>query len=52
MGLVFQTNKRTGITYVYENEAYWDKDKKTIESPVRCLFFNYRRKQPTQPIPP
>jgi len=28
MGLVFQTNKRTGITYAYENEAYWDKDKK------------------------
>ena len=28
MGLVYQTNKQTGITYAYENEAYWDKGKK------------------------
>lgn len=27
MGKIYQTNKDTGITYVYENEAYWDKDK-------------------------
>ena len=27
MGLVYQTNKQTGITYAYENEAYWDKGK-------------------------
>jgi len=27
MGLVYQTNKQTGITYAYENEAYWDKNK-------------------------
>jgi hypothetical protein len=28
MGIVYHTNKTTGITYAYENEAYWDKDKK------------------------
>ena len=27
MPVVYQKNKKTGITYVYENEAYWDKDK-------------------------
>ena len=27
MGIIFQTNKKTGITYAYENEAYWDKEK-------------------------
>jgi hypothetical protein len=28
MGFVYQKNKQTGITYAYENEAYWDKEKK------------------------
>lgn len=27
MGLIYQTNKKTGVTYAYENEAYWDKEK-------------------------
>ena len=27
MGIVYQENKKTGITYVYKNEAYWDKEK-------------------------
>ena len=27
MGIVYHTNKKTGITYVYENEAYWSKEK-------------------------
>lgn len=27
MGIIYQKNKQTGITYVYENDAYWDKDK-------------------------
>ena len=27
MGIVYQKNKKTGITYVYKNEAYWDKEK-------------------------
>lgn len=28
MNIVYQTNKKTGITYAYENQAYWDKQKK------------------------
>ena len=27
MGLVRHKDKRTGITYVYESESYWDKEK-------------------------
>lgn len=27
MGVIYQTNKKTGITYAYQNEAYWDKEK-------------------------
>ena len=27
MSIVYQTNKQTGITYAYNNEAYWDKEK-------------------------
>ena len=28
MGIIYQTDKRVGITYAYENKAYWDKEKK------------------------
>lgn len=27
MSIIYQTNKKTGITYAYQNEAYWDKEK-------------------------
>ena len=27
MRIVYQINKKTGITYAYENEPYWDKEK-------------------------
>ncbi len=27
MGIVYQKNKKTGITYAYRNEPYWDKEK-------------------------
>ena len=27
MGIVKQLDKRTGITYVYESKAFWDKEK-------------------------
>jgi transposase len=27
MAIIFQANKVTGITYAYENKAYWDKEK-------------------------
>ena len=28
MGIIKQFDKRSGITYVYENQAYWDPEKK------------------------
>lgn len=27
MGVIYQTNKKTDITYAYENEAFWDQEK-------------------------
>ncbi len=27
MAIIHQLDKRTGITYVYESKAYWDKEK-------------------------
>lgn len=27
MGIIYQKNKKTGITYVYDNQPYWDKEK-------------------------
>ena len=32
MGIVYQKNQRSGITYAYENKAYWDKEKKVSRS--------------------
>ena len=32
MGIIYQTDKRVGITYAYENNAYWDKEKKQSRS--------------------
>lgn len=32
MGIIYQTDKRAGITYAYENKAYWDKEKKQSRS--------------------
>ena len=32
MSIVYQTDKRSGITYVYESKAYWDKEKKQSRS--------------------
>ena len=29
MAIIFQHDKRSGITYAYESHSYWDKDKKT-----------------------
>ena len=28
MGIIYQKDKRTGITYAYESTAVWDKEKK------------------------
>ena len=32
MGIIFQTDKRVGITYAYESTSYWDKEKKQPRS--------------------
>lgn len=32
MSIVKHTDKRTGVTYVYESESYWDKEKKQPRS--------------------
>ena len=32
MSLVRNTNKKTGVTYVYESESYWDKEKQQARS--------------------
>jgi len=29
MAIVYQHDKRSGITYAYESHSYWDKEKKT-----------------------
>nr|WP_246187714.1 hypothetical protein [Ornithinibacillus caprae] len=28
VGIIYQKNKKSGITYAYHNEPYWDKEKK------------------------
>jgi hypothetical protein len=37
MPIVHQENKRTGITYVYESEPYWDKEKQQSRSRRKCI---------------
>jgi hypothetical protein len=32
MAIIYQTDKRVGITYAYESTSYWDKDKKQPRS--------------------
>jgi len=29
MAIIYQYDKRSGITYAYESKSYWDKEKKT-----------------------
>lgn len=35
--IVYQTNKRTGITYAYESSSHWDKVKKQSRAKRRCI---------------
>jgi len=35
--IVYQTNKKTGITYAYESISYWDKDKKQSRARRTCI---------------
>lgn len=32
MGIVYQLDKRSGITYAYESRAWWDKEKRQSRS--------------------
>ena len=34
MGIIYQTDKRSGITYAYENQSFWDPElKRSCSSP-------------------
>jgi transposase len=35
--IVYQTNKKTGITYAYESTSYWDKEKQQSRAKRRCI---------------
>ena len=35
--IVYQTNKKTGITYAYESVSYWDKAKQQSRAKRRCI---------------
>ncbi|SFH00886.1 IS1634 family transposase [Sporolactobacillus nakayamae] len=37
MSLVHLKNKKNGITYVYESEGYWDKEKKQTRNRRKCI---------------
>lgn len=35
--IVYQKNKKTGVTYVYESVSYWDRKKKQSRAKRRCI---------------
>jgi len=35
--IVYQTNKKTGVTYAYESKSYWDKDKQQSRAKRMCI---------------
>lgn len=35
--IVYQKNKKTGVTYAYESISYWDKEKKQSRAKRRCI---------------
>ena len=35
--IVYQVNKKTGITYAYESKSYWDKDKQQSRAKRICI---------------
>lgn len=37
MAIVYQTNKKTGVVYVYESVSYWDKDKQQSRAKRTCI---------------
>jgi len=39
MAIVFQKDKRFGITYTYESKAYWDKEKKQSRAKRKLIGY-------------
>lgn len=37
MGIVYQTDKRTGVTYAYENQSFWDSELKRSKSKRKLI---------------
>ena len=37
MSIVYQHDKRSGITYAYESESYWDREKRQSRSRRRLI---------------
>ena len=37
MGIVYQTDKRSGITYAYENQSFWDPQLKRSRSKRKLI---------------
>lgn len=37
MAIVFQTNKRTGLTYAYESVSHWNKEKQQSRAQRKCI---------------
>ena len=37
MGIVYQTDKRSGITYAYENKSFWDPELKRSKSKRKLI---------------
>ena len=35
--IVFQKNKKNGVTYAYESISYWDKEKKQSRAKRKCI---------------
>ena len=64
MRLVYQKNKKTGITYVYQNEPYWDKEKQQSRAKRKLVgkldpvtgeivpTRSYKRSQEQEPAAP
>ncbi len=37
VAIVYQTNKKTGVTYAYESVSFWDKDKQQSRARRKCI---------------
>lgn len=37
MGIIYQTDKRLGITYAYENQSFWDPELKRSRSKRKLI---------------